>query len=329
MSRLGKVLVAAAAVLVLAGATVVLASRSDESDGAASSPPEPEPASDVPLAKSSYSNVFTVDVVGHSLDEVTQGDDTFARDVDWSARGGIAFVQAPPSEYARLFTVSADGSAKREVPTRATHLFHPTWSPDGRQIAVVRLGRAIYVIDPRTGSSRRLRGTGKRDNAPRWSPDGKTIVFERQLSPTNWDLFTVRAAGGGLRRLTRDRLQQVNATWAPDGESLAFAEQQRTGNWALVRMRRDGSARKLLTDPNVSIQEPAWSPRGDRIACVLQEGDRASIALIASEGGEPVRITTKTVVASHPSWSADGRKIAFTAQSVVRPAPSPPPGPQG
>ncbi len=225
--------------------------------------------------------------------------------------------------------MNADGSAKREVPTQATHLFHPTWSPDAREIAVVRLSKGIYLIDPRTGAERRLRNTGEFDNAPVWSPDGKAIVFERQMKATNWDLFRISPTGKGLQRLTRDPLQQINASWSPDGSSLVFTEQQRTGNWALIRMKLDGSERKRLTDPSISTQEPSWSPDGKTIVCVLQEGDRSSIAIIDAAGGKPVRITPRSLIPSNPVWSPDGKRIAFAAQSVVRPTPTAPPGSHG
>jgi TolB protein len=312
----------------VAGAIAVGCSGSDEGKDSGQ-PAAPPSSSEIPLAKSGYSNIYVTDTAGRSVDRLTKGDDVFARDPSWSASGGIAFSQAPPSEFARLFVLQADGSARREVPTRATHLFHPTWSADARQIAVVRLGKGIYLVDPRTGSGRPLRNTGEFDNAPVWSPDGRSIVFERQLEPTNWDLFRVKPTGKGLRRLTRDPLQQVNAAWSPDGSTLVFAEQQRTGNWALVRMKLDGSQRQRLTDPSISTQEPAWSPDGKKIACVLQEGDRTSIAVVSATGGDPVRITPRSLVPSHPVWSPDGKKIAFAAQSVVRPPPTASPGAQG
>ena len=312
--------------LILAGATVVASSGSDESNDTAH---PSSTSSEVPHVKSGYSNIYVMDVASRHIHQLTRNNDTFARDPSWSAAGGIAFSEAPPSDFARLFLVNADGSAKREVPTRATHLFHPTWSPDARKIAVVRLGRGIYVVDPQTGAGSRLRSTGEFDNAPTWSPDGKAIVFERQLKAGNWDLFRISPTGEGLRRLTRDPLQQLNAIWSPDGSSLIFTEQQRTGNWALIRMKLDGSERKRLTDPSLSAQEPSWSPDGDKIAFVLQEGDRASVALIDATGGDPVRITTRSLVPSHPVWSPDGKRIAFAAQSVVRPQPTAPPGAHG
>ena len=62
---------------------------------------------------------------------------------------------------------------------------------------------------------------------------------------------------------------------------------------------------------------------------MLQEGDRSSIAVIDADGGDLVRITPRSLIANHPAWSPDGKRIAFAAQSIVRPPPTAPPGAQG
>ena len=326
MRTIWKLLIPSALVLILVAATVVVSSGSEERNESAQ-PAAPPP--EVPFEKSGYSNIYVLDVASRSLDRLTNYKDKYARDPSWSAAGGIAFSEAPPSDFARLALVSPDGSARREVPTRATHLFHPTWSPDAKRVAVVRLAKGIYVVNLRTGSERRLQETGENDSGPTWSPDGKAIVFERHVRNTNWDLYRVSPAGGGLKRLTRDSLQQLNAAWSPDGSSLVFTEQQKTGNWALISMKLDGSDRKRLTDPSLSSQEPSWSPDGKKLAFVLQEGDRSSIGVIDAAGGGSVRITPRSLVPSHPVWSPDGKRIAFAAQTVVRPPPTAPPGARG
>ena len=188
------------------------------------------------------------------------------------------------------------------MPTRVRDLYQPSWAPDGRKLAVTRFGSGIDVLDVRTGSVRRLKRTSKVDDAPVWSPDGKTIVFQRRVTATNWELYRIDPTGRGVRRLTRDPLQQVNPAWSPDGSRLAFAEQQKTGNWAMSNMKIDGSDRRLLTDSRISSQDPSWSPDGKKIALVLQDGLRDSIAVIDADGGRPVRShpTVSMVSPTHP-----------------------------
>jgi|SRR5919109_3707450 TolB protein len=282
--------------------------------------PEPEqpPASPTAVAPSKYSNIYSVDVKSRTVRGLTRNrDEEIAAQPSWSKEGRIAFGEAPEDEeFARLIVMRSDGSGRREVPTRITHLFQPSWSPDGRRVAVSKLGSGIYLVDGRTGRSRRLT-RGEADEGPAWSPKGGAIVFQRQVSPTNWDLYTVSPAGGRPRPLTRDSLQQINASWSPDGRKLAFAEQERNGNWVVVSMNRNGSDRRKLTSERRSSQEPAWSPDGRKIAFVIQEGVYSTIGVMRADGGKSVRVTNRSVVASAPSWSPDGKRIAFDGQVLT------------
>lgn len=323
-----NVALASAALIILVGVVAIVSSRSDETDGKrpsdGKSPAPPRPDGHPSFVPSGSTNIYAIDVATRALEQLTRNDDEqFASEPVWSASAGIAFSEASsPEESAELLLINPDGSGRRKVPTRVSGLFQPSWAPDGRKLAVTRFGSGIHVLDVRTGSVRRLKRTSEVDDAPVWSPDGKTIVFQRRVTGTNWELYRIDPTGRGLRRLTRDPLQQINPAWSPDGSRLAFAEQQKTGNWAISSMKIDGSERKLLTDRRLSSQDPSWSPDGKKIALILQEGSRDSIAVIDAVGGRPVRITPRSLVApTNPSWSPDSKRIAFAAHRAERPPP--------
>ncbi len=89
----------------------------------------------------------------------------------------------------------------------------PAWSPSG-QLAAVRLVRRkpeVFVIDPVTGSARRLTRDGA--SSPNWSPDGRRLAVVHR----SW-IELIGSGGGRVRRLTRGRAP----AWAPDGMELAF-----------------------------------------------------------------------------------------------------------
>jgi Tol biopolymer transport system component len=262
------------------------------------------------------SNIYVVDVKSANLRQVTRNrEEELAQGPSWSEEGKIAFSGADCDEcFAKIFLVNPDGSGSRMIPTRVRHLFQPTWSPDGREIAAARLGAGIYSLKVRDGTARRL-SSGESDEAPAWSPDGRRILFHRQVRGTNWDIYAIDTESGKLSRVTRDPLQQTNPTWSPDGTRIAFAEQQRNGKWAVWSMRPDGSGRTRLTDAAASSQEPAWSPDGTRIAFISQARGGGSVAVVNVKGeGKPERLTGKSLLASRPTWSPDGTRIAFAAK---------------
>jgi dipeptidyl aminopeptidase/acylaminoacyl peptidase len=108
----------------------------------------------------------------------------------------------------------------------------PRVSPDGKhvvyQLATVSLeanksSTALWVAatDWKTPPKALTDPKGKRDAAPRWSPDGKTILFESNRSGTS-QLWTVPAAGGEPTQLTSISTGAATGTWSPDGSHVAF-----------------------------------------------------------------------------------------------------------
>ena len=84
----------------------------------------------------------------------------------------------------------------------------PTWSPDGRKIAVVS-GRhgpensEIYVMNADGSGQRRLTRNAAFDRAPAWSPDGRKIAFLRERDGKS-GVYVMNADGSAQRRLTLD-----------------------------------------------------------------------------------------------------------------------------
>jgi Tol biopolymer transport system component len=297
-------------------AIVLIAQSASNSDSPSSSSPGAGESAEEPHSEAS--NIFVVDVRTRSVAQITRNHGSeLSQSPSWSSRGKLAFSQAPCDECAaRILITDGDGSNRRVLRTRETQFFQPSWSPDGRRLAVTRLGVGIYAVDVAKARTRRLT-KGDAHEAPAWSPDGRTVLFDSRVRGTNYDLFSVPAVGGPARRLTRDRLQQTNPTWSPAGQRIAFAEQQRTGNWVIYSSRRDGSGSRRLTDGQSSSQEPAWSPNGKRIAFIAQTGRPGAVAVMNATGGKPTIVTGPNLLASRPTWSPDNTKIAFAAKRVA------------
>ena len=77
----------------------------------------------------------------------------------------------------------------------------PSWSPNGRAIVFVRDGD-IWLMDADGTRKRRVTSGKERDSEPSWSPDGTLIAFQRERGE-NDSIYTIKAGGGGLQRLTR------------------------------------------------------------------------------------------------------------------------------
>jgi TolB protein len=306
----------AAVLLPLAVAIALIALLGDDNGGSSESN-STDVVDAVPTARSEYSNIFVLDIRTRKIDQLTANEDErFADFPTWSRNGKVVFSQSGCEGCAaKLFETSATGSNKTRIPSDAVNTFQPSWSPDQRKIAIAKPGAGIYVIDVRTGRAKRLTRS-EADEAPAWSPDGRQILFHRQVTATNWDIYSVKPDGGPLGRLTRDPGQQLHPAWSPDGRRVAFAQQDPTGNWVIYTMNPDGSDHQRVTSEKDSSQDPEWSPDGKQLAFVAQTAGRESVALIRRDGSERTIVTGNRLAVTSPSWSPDGRRIAFAAKDV-------------
>lgn len=82
--------------------------------------------------------------------------------------------------------IDTDGTNRTTLTPDAAN--HPSWSPDGRQIAAVTLTEhddfAICTIDVSTGALTVFTDDEADDFYPAWSPDGDTIAFARAARTT-------------------------------------------------------------------------------------------------------------------------------------------------
>jgi serine/threonine-protein kinase len=159
---------------------------------------------------------------------------------------------------------------------------------------------------------------------PRISPDGERLVFGvRSGWHQNYYVYDLR----------RDFPQTLNtggfydewATWSPDGEAIVLTS-DRDGPRNLYRMASDGSGEPERLAPSEQEQQPSsWSSEG--VLAYLQGGD----IWVLPPDGDPARFFSSPEAEEYPTFSPDGRWIAYTSEQLgsgqrelyVRPFPGP------
>jgi Tol biopolymer transport system component len=191
----------------------------------------------------------------------------------------------------------------------------------------------LYVMNPDGSGKRRLARHFWVSNLalgyPVWSPDRRRLVFAAHLSRSTApcdsycgkEIFVINADGSGLRRLTRNTVDDWEPTWSPDGQKIAWSRSDGTGADVFV-MNADGSGQRNLTPKPGNRGDPRWSPDGRAILFTAVSpvqppwGGAAPYrdVYVMNADGSGQRKLTHTPEAAEfgPAWSPDGQQIAFS-----------------
>ena len=172
--------------------------------------------------------------------------------------------------------------------------FHPTYSPDGRNIAYVSnktsdyFGQSALFLRSVKDDTEQMLAAGVSSRLS-WSPDGKRLVYSKYNPPSvqghlYYDLYVYDVESKRESRLTRG-LRAYNPSWSPDGSAIAFVFAD-DGTINLGIVESDGSDMRNLTGfvSGEQVLSPTWSPKGDWIAMGYAPRNLRSIARIRPDG---------------------------------------------
>ena len=235
----------------------------------------------------------------------------------------LAFVSFMDDDLA-LYTVNTDGAQLTQL-TRLTQekmlVMNPVWSPDGNRIAFEAcLGGSmstdcpagvsfdIFVINVDGSGLKNITNDPSSDRSPSWSPDGK-IAFASDRTG-KYEIYVINSDSDELTMLTDSPTINTEPKWSANGKWIAYNCMQ-------------GSETQICVQPAEGVSEavkipgtvPVWSPLKEAavqtLAFLCWSRGHSDICTVNPDGTGQVNLTNSTADEIDPSWSPDGRWIAY------------------
>jgi Tol biopolymer transport system component len=200
----------------------------------------------------------------------------------------------------------------------------------------------VWTANPDLTAAHQLTSGNAYSGFATWSPEGSRIAFDSNRSdpdPTDGmgvnDVFTMRADGTDVQKLTDSVGFSGDPAWSPDGTLIVFDANRGVvsgdpeppsalPDLSIFAIRADGTGMQRITAPpqGQTDQEPRFSPDGTQLVFTRFRGghyfesgravgDNSALFTVNLDGTGLHRITGWGSKAGQADWSPDGSRIVF------------------
>ena len=184
------------------------------------------------------------------------------------------------------------------------------------------LNTDVFIADADGRNARPFLASPALDYNASFSRDGKWIVFTSDRHGSA-DIYRAHPDGTGLERLTDDPAFDDQAAISPDGRTVAFVS-SRTGHAEIFTLDLATKRVRNITNHEGGHYRPVWSPDGRWLAISSDRDSpkphrpdgfeliqQTEIYVLRPDGSGLRRLTHTNSYAGSPSWSPDGKQIAY------------------
>jgi Tol biopolymer transport system component len=230
------------------------------------------------------------------------------------SNGLVAFASGLASDEftddaSGIGVVSPDGTGRRLLTHGVPGVGQPTWSADGRLIALA-LGSSIAIMNADGGGFRTVtRPPGARDTLPAWGPRGQLAYLRSGPDGASTALMLTDAEGREARTAFLARSISGQPVWGGDGRSVAVLTDL-GGNVARVFDISSGR-RALRSFARRCVGVPIPAPRRNAAVCLGRSALSTPTHLWLIDAHRARLLAKVPKGIGQPAWSRDGKRVAY------------------
>jgi eukaryotic-like serine/threonine-protein kinase len=274
-------------------------------------------------------DIFSQRIGGKNRVNLTPGSAKNDSQPAFSPDGGLIAFRSDTAPRG-IYVMESSGENRKLV---ADFGYHPSWSPDGKELVISSFGRdqptvrpavgtgALSIVNVATGSKRELAKIEA--SFPTWSPNGHRIAYWFYSGTfSRREIATIPASGGEPVVVAKDfAVSNWNPVWSPDGKYLYFVS-SKAGSMSFWRVPIDEITGEALDEPE-AVATPSkysrhltFSRDGKRLVYV-QTNDQSNIQGVdfdPVEGkamGDPFWITQGDREIARAELSPDGTRFVL------------------
>ena len=223
-----------------------------------------------------------------------------------------------------LVTADAEGGNEKvlvQEKSPATFNGHPSWSPDGKVIAIMRFfGReggdnaSFVAVDAVSGQMKEIAPFSKIGQilGSVWTPDGSGLLVSTSSGSTDWmrQILFLSYPGGEPRRVTNDLNRYAEALSATrDAKSLVTVASESSNNIWLIPASGKASQATQITSGKADAVFMDWTPDGKILGGSV--GRNYEFSVRNSDGSGKTTLLSEPFPDMQPSACGDGQHIVF------------------
>jgi len=216
----------------------------------------------------------------------------------------------------QICIMNADGTGFRRLTTNdSKQHFYPSLAPDGQSVVYSAFVETdnydIFELHLANGNVTHLTNTYGVETGPEISPDGGSITYARYSSTSdNFQIYLANRNGKNAGNIAR--VFGWDPTWSPNGKRILFASDMRGSN-QLYTVKLDGSDLQVITNLPALRGRSDWSADGNYIVTYSGPAWNRELYIMNSDGTNSHQLTPSGGNSQGPSFSPDGKWVAFTA----------------